>query len=185
MFQICKPHPLHYLHIHLGICLLMQNYPKVQLPSFCCGLATCYQHSPLQQTGFPASREESMWRRHHFCFSFFISALKHLQKLQPYSCNNPIQPNNYEVKYLVNASLIGNLQKCTNAASTDTLSRHLKSCIQYCASQKHVLPTCPSSRLRGPQLINRQCPVTLPYCSHTYQICCLLVLAVFIPKETS
>lgn len=85
----------------------------------------------------------------------------------------------------MNASITGNLQKRTMQLPL-TLCRdgHLKSWIQYCVSQKHVPPTYPSSRLWGPQLINRQCPATLPYCSHTYQICCLLVLAV-IPKEIS
>lgn len=92
MFQICKPYPLRHLHIHLGICLLMQNYPKVQIPSFCHRLAICYQHPPPQQTGLPESRDESVGRRHHFCSS--ISALKHSQKLQLDSCNNPVHPNN-------------------------------------------------------------------------------------------
>lgn len=91
MFQICKLNPFHYLHIHLGICLLMQNYPKVQIPSFCHRLAICYQHPLLQQTGLPASRDESVGKSYHFCFS--ISALKHLQKLQLYSCNNTVHSN--------------------------------------------------------------------------------------------
>lgn len=150
MFQICKPYPLHHLHIHLGICLLMQNCSEVQLPSFCHRLAICYQPSSLQQMGYPASREESVARR-HFCLSVFISTLNHLRKLHLYSCNNPVHPNRDKIKYLVNASLIGNLQKrAMQLPLTLCRAGHPKSCVQYCVSQKHVLPTCSSSRLRGP-----------------------------------
>lgn len=82
LLQICKHTLLHYLHIHLGLCLLMQNCPKVQLPRFCHRPAICYPYSPLRQTGFPASREDPVGRTgNHFLF-LFISALKHLQKVQ-------------------------------------------------------------------------------------------------------
>lgn len=51
MFQICKPYPLHYPHIHLGICLLIQNYPKVQLPSLLSvTIILLYSEEGLQQT---------------------------------------------------------------------------------------------------------------------------------------
>ena len=188
MFQICKPYPLHYLHIHLGICLLMQNYPKVQLPSFCHRRRIFLSaiSTPLCSKRSFQQAEKNLQGEGIIFASLSVQVLWNIcrssNRIPVIISYTPISKK----KYLVSASLIGNLQKCAmQLPLTLCQDGHPKSCIQYCVSQKHVLPTCPSSTLQDPQLINRHCPATLLYCSHIYQTCCLLVLAVFIPKETS